>query len=291
MRRTAVAHVGYNVVTALFALPLLLTLPLISRAVGGDEPTALVAYHTLFNLSGVVVFLPLADRCARLIERLVPAHGGTLPEPLDAALLAEPDAAVEAARISAGRVAGSVAESLLRSLRGEPAAPGPADIHRAIDDLEAFLLDLSLPPADPALKARYAALLHMADHLHRAVHREEQELRLAAVRTERLLARPAQLLALALDAVHRGPLDAALATRLGRVHALTAGRSGRLRRGVLLREHAGLVSPSSVFEITDALRWLERVAFHLERIAHYAAIAAGDGVEEDPAVRDSRREP
>jgi phosphate:Na+ symporter len=93
----------------------------------------------------------------------------------------------------------------------------------------------------------------MADHLHRAVHREEQEPRVVAVRTERLLA--------------------------------------RLRRGVLLREHAGLVAPSSVFEITDALRWLERVAFHLERIAHYAALAAGNGVEEDPAVRDSRREP
>ncbi len=291
MRRTAVAHVGYNLVTALFALPLLAALPMIANAFGGDEPTALVAFQTLFNLSGVVVFLPVADRCARLIERLVPAHGGALPEPLDAALLAEPEAAVEAARTSATRLAGSVAESLSLSLRGEPAAPVPADIHRAIDDLEAFLLDLSLPPADPALKARYAALLHMADHLHRAVHREEQEPRLAAVRTERLLSRPARLLTLALDAMRRGPLDAELAARMSRVHALVAGRSVRLRRGVLLREHAGLVAPSAVFEITDALRWLERVAFHLERIAHYAALAAGNGVEEDPAVRDSRREP
>jgi phosphate:Na+ symporter len=291
MRRTAVAHVGYNLVTALLALPLLAALPLISRAFGGDEPTALVAFHTLFNLSGVVVFLPFADRCARLIERLVPAHGGTLPEPLDAALLAAPDAAVEAARISAGRLAGAVAESLSHSLRGEPAAPGTAEIHRAIDDLEAFLLDLSLPSADTALKTRYAALLHMADHLHRAVHREEQEPRLAAVRSKPLLARPARLLTLALDSLHAGPLDATLAARLSRVHALMAGRSVRLRRGVLLREHAGLVAPSSVFEITDALRWLERVAFHLERIAHYAALAAGHGVEEVPAVRDSRREP
>jgi phosphate:Na+ symporter len=290
MRRTAVAHVGYNLVTALLALPLLAALPLISRVLGGDEPTALVVFHTLFNLSGVIVFLPFADRCARLIERLVPARGGMLPEPLDAALLAEPDAAVEAARVSAGRLAGSVAESFSTGLRGETASPAPSEIHPAIDDLETFLLDLSLPSADPALKARYAALLHMADHLHRAVHREEQEPRLAAVRTEPLLSRPARLLALALDAVRRGPLDAALAARMSRVHALMAGRSGRLRRGVLLREHAGLVAPSSVFEITDALRWLERVAFHLERIAHYAAVA-GNGVGEDPAVRETRREP
>jgi phosphate:Na+ symporter len=291
MRRTAVAHVGYNLVTAVIALPLLAALPHIARALGGDEPTSLVVFHTLFNLSGVVIFLPLADRCARLIERLVPARGGPLPEPLDAALLAEPDAAVEAARTSAGRLASSVAGSLSFSLRGQPATPAPEEIHRAIDDLEAFLLDLSLPPADPALKARYAALLHMADHLHRAVHREEQEPRLAAVRTEALLARPARLLALALEALRGAPLDAALAARMWRVHALMAGRSVRLRRGVLLREHAGLVAPSSVFEITDALRWLERVAFHLERIAHYAALAGANGVEDNPALRDSRREP
>jgi phosphate:Na+ symporter len=290
MRRTAVAHVGYNLVTALVALPLLAALPLIARALDGDEPTALVAFHTLFNLSGVLVLLPLADRCARMIERLVPARGGTLPEPLDAALLAEPDAALEAARNSTVRLAASIAESLCDRLAGGRAARSSGDIHRAIDDLEAFLLNLSLPPADPALKARYAALLHMADHLHRASHREEQEQRVAAVRTEPLLARPAQLLGLALDALRRGPLDAALAARMERVHALMAGRSRRLRRGVLLREHAGLVAPSAVFEITDALRWLERVAFHLERIAHYAAIA-GDGRREEPPLRARRREP
>ena len=123
MRRTAVAHVGYNLVTALLAVPLLAALPLISRVFGGDEPTALVAFHTLFNLSGVLVFLPFADRCAQLIERIVPARGGMLPEALDSALLAEPDAAVEAARISAGRLAGAVAESLSLGLRGQTPRP------------------------------------------------------------------------------------------------------------------------------------------------------------------------
>lgn len=290
MRRTAVAHVGYNVATAFVALPLLAALPGLARLLG-DAPTALVAFHTLFNLSGVVLILPFADRCARLVERIVPSRGGPLPEALDAALLSEPAAAVDAARVSAERLAGAVLDSLARRLRGLPAAPAPEEIHRSLDDLEAFLLDLALPSGDQELKARYAALLHMADHLHRAVHREQQDPRLAAVRSEPLLARPARLLGLALRAARAGPMDAALATRLRRVHALMAGRSARLRRGVLLREHAGLVAPSAVFEITDALRWLERVAFHLERIACYASVASGEGAEAAPDLTGSRREP
>jgi phosphate:Na+ symporter len=290
MRRTAVAHVGYNLVTAVLALPLLAALPVLERVLG-DAPTALVAFHTLFNLSGVVLFLPFADRCARLVERLVPARGGALPEPLDAALRAEPAAALDAARVTAGLLAGAAMGSLSRGLRGLPAAPSPDEIHRAVDDLEAFLLVLDLPSADPSLRSRYAALLHMADHLHRAIHREEQEPRLATIRSEGLLARPALLLRLALEAARAGPFDATLAARMDRVHALIAGRSGRLRRAVLLREHVGLVAVPAVFEITDALRWLERVAFHLERIAHYAAVAAGEGTATAPPATGSRRAP
>ncbi len=290
MRRTAVAHVGYNIVTAMVALPLLGLVPLVGQAVG-DAPTTLVLFHTLFNLVGVALLLPVAPRCARLIERLVPDRRGALPEPPDASLKAEPAAAVDAARVNAGRLAEAVTGSLARQLAGQPAAPVSAEVHRALDGLEAFLLDLSLPAADPALKSRYTALLHMLDHLHRLQHREGQELRLARVHIEPLLARPSRLLRLALDAARAGPMGAALAGRMRRVHTLVAGRSDRLRRAVLLREHVGLVPVSAVFEITDALRWLERVAFHLERITHYAAIAAGEGAETAPAVTDSSPEP
>ena len=291
MRRTAVAHVTYNLATALVAFPFLAAVPALSRLLGGDDTTALVLFQTLFNLSGVVLLLPFADRFARLVERLVPARASGLPEPLDTALLAEPEAALDAGRAAGLRIAEAALASLSEGLAGR-APPVPAsDLHRALDGLEAFLFELTLPATDGSLKTRFAALLHMADHLHRITHREEQETRLAEVRTEPLLARPACLLRLAVAAVRRGPVDAALAARMGRVHALVAGRTGRLRRGVLLREHAGLAEPSDVFDVADALRWLERVAFHLERIVHYAAQSADVGTPRADALRGSRREP
>jgi phosphate:Na+ symporter len=37
-----------------------------------------------------------------------------------------------------------------------------------------------------------------------------------------------------------------------------------------LREHVGLISVSEVFDRTDALRWLGRVAEHAERLTLHA---------------------
>lgn len=272
MRRTAVAHVGYNVVTCTLALGLLAGVPALGRMLGGDAPTTLVAFHTLFNLAGVALLLPLAGPFGRTIERLVPGHGGRLPETIDRALLAEPPAALDAVRVALGQIAEAARDNLTAVLDGLRRPVPTEELRRALEGVEGTLAALALPAADDALKARYAALLHLIDHLNRLIDRQEQGHRAAVVRAEPLLARPARLVTLALAGAAE---DAA---RLGRVHRLVAGRAARLRRGVLLREHAGLVSPGDVFAITDALRWLERVSFHLERIAHYGGAAA------DPAA-------
>jgi phosphate:Na+ symporter len=276
MRRTAAAHVGYNLATCTIAIGLLGIVPVLGRVFDGDAPTALVVFHTLFNIIGVVLLLPFVGRITEVIERLVPQRGGAMPEPLDRSLLAEPAAAIDAARVALGRIAAALFDELSRRVTGRPARLRPEEARQALDGVEAALGKLELPAADMDLKARHAALLHLVDHLHRLIHRLEQDGRIAVLRTERLLARPARLLALAADRGGAGPFDADFARRMRRLHALVAGRTGRLRRGVLLQEHAGLVEPGEVFEITDALRWLDRVALHVERIAHHGGEAGED---------------
>ena len=63
------------------------------------------------------------------------------------------------------------------------------------------------------------------------------------------------------------------AARFSRLARLIRYRAERFRRGALLREHAGLIEVDQVFARTDAIRWLERVAGHAERLSHYAAEA------------------
>lgn len=282
LRRTAAAHVGYNIVTAAVAFLALGFVPILLRFTGGDETTALVLFHTLFNLSGVALLLPFAGVFARFIEWLVPGRRGALPEPLDRALLAEPEAALDAARTAGGQVAATVFRQTAAALRGRRV--DEEDAHRAIEDLEEFLTDLAVPDGREGPRNRLSSLLHLTDHLHRFQHRAGQVERIEALARDPALRRPARAMAAALDLAAVAPADAALAARLGRLNRMIAGRTSRLRRSVLLREHVGLVSQRDVFALTDALRWLERVSSHAERIVHYGATAA----QERPTREDVR---
>jgi phosphate:Na+ symporter len=282
-RRTAYAHVGYNVVTALFAFVLLGLVPYL-QTLTGDPATALTAFHTLFNAGGVVIMLPVLPLFARAIERLVPGTAGDMPEPLDTALLTEPRAALDAARAATDRIAAAMFRDLAARLRGAPA--DGADAEPALEDVDRFLAALAIPEGTPGPRNRMAALLHRLDHLHRLGNRGGQDDRIALLAHDGLLRRPAAALAAALARAAQTPSDAALARRIDRLNGLIAARTARLRRSFLLREHAGLAAPRDVFDLTDALRWLERSGRHAERIVHYGAVAA----EEEPSRADARRE-
>jgi phosphate:Na+ symporter len=286
MRRTAWAHVGYNLVTGFVAFLLLGLVPLLGSAFGDDLPTALVVFHTGFNLVGVLLMLPFVRAFARFIERLVPGEVGPLPEPLDRRLLVDPHAALDAARASAGAIAAVIFRALAARLGGAGPPLDDPGLRLAIEDLEDFTARIALPSGSGGPRHRYSALLHLTDHLYRLLNRAGQERRVPPLRTDRALRRPARAFAAALVRAADRPSGPAMAARLTRLHRLTAGRTARLRRSVLLREHAGLVSLADVFALTDALRWLERSFHHAERIVHYGAVAA----EEEPTREAAARE-
>ena len=69
-KQVAAAHVGFNLVADCLAL--LAMTPLLALSgylVDGDPARQLVAFHSTFNLLGVVLLLPMARPIARLLER------------------------------------------------------------------------------------------------------------------------------------------------------------------------------------------------------------------------------
>lgn len=281
MQRTAIAHVVYNVVTGIAAFAVVTTaVPALARVFDGDGPAALVAFHTLFNLLGVLLLLPFTSRFARAIELLVPGSGAVLGEPPDRRLLADAAAALDAARGASDADAAALFAAL-----GARLAPGGTDealrelapfIPSALEDLGAYVTRIPVPEGQAAPLARRTALLHRIDHLNRLWHRARAEDRLALLTGDPVLRRPATVLGMALRQAAAAPSAAAQHRRMNRIARLIGVRAGRLRRAALLREHAGLVSPSAVFDQTDAIRSLERMARHAERILHYGEIAAMD---------------
>lgn len=272
MRRTAVAHLAYNLFTALAGFMLLGWLaPAARQAMGGDALIGLVAFHSAFNILGVLAILPFARPFARAIEWLIPDNGPAIGEAPDPGLLADPLAAMDAAAGRAARIA-RVQFAALASALGR--AGSTADLAAiagfsgpALDDLRAYVMRIAPSEGNPLAEARYSALIHLIDHLHRLNHRCDQPERIRALRSHPELRRPMAAIAATLRRVAEG--QSTDSARLERLRLLITRRETRLRASVG-HGHIG-----AAFDRTDAIRWLRRVCLHSERISHYGALAGG----------------
>jgi phosphate:Na+ symporter len=176
-KRLAIAYVLFKMIAAVIALVVFpVVTPLLVRASKAiDGVTLLAAYHTAYNVVGVLVLLPLIDRFTRLVERILPERGSPLTRYLDPSALATPIVAVEAVRRTIARVlaavSGSVETALVAQSRGEP-APGKnaISVHEAVDALrqaQVFLSDVSGPPDTEDEQRRLTSTLHALDHASR----------------------------------------------------------------------------------------------------------------------------
>lgn len=270
MRRTGFAHLFYNLITGTLAYATLgMVTPVLLEMMANDAQAALVAFHTAFNLAGVVLMLPLTNPFARLIEWMVPDHGLRLGNPPDRDLLSEPGAALDSASTAARDIARVLFTGLGEALRADSHQHLLAEAYTmtnpALEELHAYLARIALPDGRDGQAARYAALLHQYDHLQRLRHRCNQSDRIVTLLETPRLARPGRAVGAALIRLSTGiEPDTA---RLDRLSQLVVRREARWRLNVVR------VPAPKVFDQTDALRWLRRVCIHAARIEHYGAIA------------------
>ena len=127
-KRLALGHIAFNAITGIVALAVL---PVMLWAVGrmagwldveGSPAAVLALFHTLFNVLGVVIMLPLAGRLAALLERLFRSAADDIsrPQHLDSTLATTPELAVAALRQELFRLRATVA-GIVRAALGETA--------------------------------------------------------------------------------------------------------------------------------------------------------------------------
>jgi phosphate:Na+ symporter len=294
VRRTAVAHTLFNLVTAAVALVLL---PLLLRGAvalaGPDDPaTAVAIFHSGFNLLGVLLLCPVLGGFAALVERLVPESRPSLLRNLDPSVAGVPAVAVEAARQSALGVRrllfGELARLLERAaegdepggaMRGEPRPDGGRvrELAPAVAGLRGFLARVPPPPGPPESHGRLLAMLHVTDHLDRLEMLRQDFGELGAL--PRNLAPLATRLAETLrtpDGAAEVPALEALSKELA-----DARRTGRARileemsRGEVGAEvgHVGILH----------LKRMDRVAYHAWRASHHLEVAGGGTADAEGA--------
>lgn len=281
VRRTGVAHVVFNLGTGILAFFLLDLFSAVAapRIHGpGDEQFALVAFHTVFNVLGVVLVLPFAGAFARFMEVLVPDRAPSLTGILDKRLLTDAPAACDAATACARAVSAELEHHVRAALTGLSRHRVPDQdlerIRQALETLTDFVAGIPPTPSPSRVRNRISALLHVLDHLHRLLRRCENDERLSILPHDRRLRRLGRVLASLISGT--GDLDdTARAARYARMEALIRRQEEAFRMDVI--SHASPV-PATMHEIAmrlDAMRWLHRTAAHLARI-HFRMVVAAD---------------
>ena len=173
-RRTALAHVVFNLVTgavALLMLPWLVSLIVLAReglALPPDPATTLALFHTSFNLLGVLLMWPLAGRLTRWLEGRfrVREEDEALPRFLDKNVLAVPALALDALAQELAR-AGRLGEDLMRGVIGGARAEQLASQARVAEQLGAAIDGFAERLSQSALTADASERLANLLRVHR----------------------------------------------------------------------------------------------------------------------------
>ena len=168
-KRTALAHIVFNLTTGVFTLALLPVflggLALAQQQVGLDSgPVSLAVFHTTFIALGVMIFLPFSRSYARWIERWLPERGPRLARHLDDTLLQAPAVALESTRRALVNTALEIIDQLNKLLGSAVArvVTERMEIKEALDKTQRFCKNSAVPMITPCLIR--ASLSYAIDH-------------------------------------------------------------------------------------------------------------------------------
>jgi phosphate:Na+ symporter len=299
-KRLAIAYVLFKLIAALIALALFpLVTPLLVRASHTiDGVTLLAAYHTAYNIVGVVVLMPVIDRFTRFVESLLPERGSPLTRCLDPSALALPIAAVEAVRRTVARALGAMCSSIDATLqvttrgggaRSDRDAVTLSDAADALHQAQIFMSDVSGPPESEDEQRRLTSALHALDHASRLAETARERRDFGAAGTHPGDARALQLCAEAVQ------LAAAIAREVATVpdgHPHTAPTAAK-REAVVIPDAGPDVPAVSAEQTLSRLQHCATALGELRR-AHRSetlgavangTLTAGDAVARVDAVR------
>jgi phosphate:Na+ symporter len=271
-KRLAVGHIAFNLLTGVVALAVL---PVMLWLVGtladwldveGSPAAILALFHTVFNVLGVAIMLPLAGRLAGVLERMFRSAEEDLarPQHLDATLARTPAWAVSALREELMRLRGIVSDLLLSSLATSTPAieRGRSAVDALVEAIGGFVDSVRTESMPQDVAEELAGALSAARYFHEAAR--------FAPSGARLRRRSATFA----DAPLRGHVEAFLA---------------EARQGIAFAARVG-AEPQSEPERESLLARLRNLYQATKEALLRAAVAGDLSVEDTDMVLDELRE-
>jgi phosphate:Na+ symporter len=287
VKRTALAHILFNGFTGVVALLALAPLGEAARWLGdhmGDEGVlSLAAFHTLFNLAGVILFFPWLNRFARMIEWMTGRGKVSAVARLDATLA---KAGGPVAMEAAWRALVDLSASALRALAGLEAGkrPTPDDLPGEIAKVADFVHGLRSDASDPpSMSERRVRLWHALDHLRR-LGADLAEPAVGAADGVMAESMEGARKAIAMWVSWAGGRSAeggeAAVLELARCSERLAAARKTRRAELLENLGRGDARPEETMALLETLRWLDGAHYHAWRLADSLWNAAEKGSAE-----------
>ena len=182
-KRLALAHLVFNAVTAIVAILLInqlrLVVDTVSDAIGiaaSDYTLKLAVFHTVFNLLGVILMVPVIGRLVTFVERMIPAPARNVSQPryLNKAVIEFPKTVIEALRNEVQRLYDHATEIIAHGLNlHRSRVMGASDLGTVVaDSRQVIEFDLD-QRYEERVKPLHAAIVEYTTRVSQKLHGEE----------------------------------------------------------------------------------------------------------------------
>lgn len=287
-RRTGFSHVIYNIMTAIGALFLISPFIMIIEsyfptALSTNAEITLVAFHSTFNILGLIIILPFTRSFANLMLKLIPEEKSLYTNALDELLLKQPSIALTA-------VQNSIYTEIIALFGHINSILGDSDSKRVnikqlqyeLDKTHAYVDRISLGSESGAQWERLLAIIHTLDHMQRLHERcEEEEDRAVTLKTAEHFTKERDSIIVAIKSI----ISAMESKQWHKMYKRSYKTKNTLykklkpyRKMIVAKIARGEIDVEEGTDYLEGIRWLKRVSFHLSRISyHYeqALLASG----------------
>lgn len=288
-RRTGFSHVIYNCFTGLGALFLITPFSWAWESISAGSlvqhaELALVAFHTLFNLLGVIIILPFTARFARMIERIFPEDLPLYLQRLDKALLEQPSKALTQAQIALSAEFVSLLHHVVSLLDHDTPAQRAdlVSMRNALEKIHNYVDQVHVREMTGSDWERLVAIIHALDHMVRLHERcAEEEYRANTARETEACNEQRHLIVLTVlqlqEAISKDNWAGAR-TQAEQAYEHLRNQESEYRQAIINSMGSGEIEIPAGTRQLQAIRWLRRVSHHIARVSGYLAqslLAAG----------------
>ena len=287
-RRTGFSHVIYNIMTAIGAIFLITPFIFIMDSV---FPTALVenseiclvAFHSTFNILGLIIILPFTKHFASLMMKIIPPTKRLYSNTLDDILLEQPSIALTA-------VQNSIHSEIIALLGHINAILGDSKAKRAnikqlqseLDKTHAYIDKITIGSESGAQWERLVAMIHTLDHMQRLHERcEEEEDRAITLKSGKHFSKERDIIILGVTSIIEDMSSKQWHKMFKHSRKTKSSLYKHLknsRKMIVAKIARGEIDVEEGTDYLEGIRWLKRVSWHLSRISyHYeqALLATG----------------